>query len=206
MASYSKRMVSLLIIMYARTLLVSVATESNKSPLREISCTIQVRKKYPLFRLRQILLARDFRSTAKCQYMKNEIVIVTRDLGKNGGVWEAIVNKTVRGLGLCVFQQRFAMQWTLALFLASVFCSLYCWAISTKQRKELVSRDNYFITFCQIWYLEHYPIRADSAQLLRQFPQICFLLLPIVLRYCLCSSCSRFTSHFNLPRNLTLIQ
>lgn len=86
MASYSKRMVSLLIIMYALTLLVSVATESNKSPLREISCTIQVRKKYPLSRLRQILLARDFRSTAKCQYMKNEILIVTRDLGKNGGV------------------------------------------------------------------------------------------------------------------------
>lgn len=79
-------MVSLLIIMYALTLLVSVATESNKSPLREISCTIQVRKKYPLSRLRQILLARDFRSTAKCQYMKNEILIVTRDLGKNGGV------------------------------------------------------------------------------------------------------------------------
>ena len=182
MANYSKRMVSLLIIMYALTLLVSVATESNKSPLREISCTIQVRKKYPLSRLRQILLARDFRSTAKCQYMKNEILIVTRDLGKNGGVWEAIVNKTVRGLGLCVFQQRFAMHWTLALFLASVFCFLYCWAISTKQRKELVSRDNYFITFCQIWYLEHYPIRADSAQFLRRFPQICFLLLPIVLR------------------------
>ena len=86
MASYSKRMVSLFIIMYALTLLVSVATESNKSPLREISCTIQVRKKYPLSRLRQILLARDFRSTAKCQYMKNEILIVTRDLGKNGGV------------------------------------------------------------------------------------------------------------------------
>ena len=86
MASYSKRMVSLLIIMYALTLLVSVATESNKSPLREISCTIQVRKKYPLSRLRQILLARDFRSTAKCQYMKNEILIVTRALGKNGGV------------------------------------------------------------------------------------------------------------------------
>lgn len=86
MASYSKRMVSLLIIMYALTLLVSVATESNKSPLREISCTIQVRKKYPLSRLRQILLARDFRSTAKCQYMKNEILIVTRDLRKNGGV------------------------------------------------------------------------------------------------------------------------
>ena len=79
-------MVSLLIIMYALTLLVSVATESNKSPLREISCTIQVRKKYPRSRLRQILLARDFRSTAKCQYMKNEILIVTRDLGKNGGV------------------------------------------------------------------------------------------------------------------------
>ena len=138
-------MVNLLIIMYPLTFLVSVATESNKSPLREISCTIQVRKKYPLSRLRQILLARDFRSTAKCQYMKNEILIVTRDLGKNGGVWEAIVNKTVRGLGLCVFLQRFAMQWTLALFLASVFCSLYCWAISTKQRKELVSRDNYFI-------------------------------------------------------------
>lgn len=86
MASYSKQMVNLLIILYALTLLVSVATESNKSPLREISCTIQVRKKYPLSRLRQILLARDFRSTAKCQYMKNEILIVTRDLGKNGGV------------------------------------------------------------------------------------------------------------------------
>ena len=127
------------------TLLLSVATESqsNKSPLREVSCTTQVRKKYPLSRLRQILLARDFRSTAKCQYMKNEILIVTRDLGKNGGVWKAIVNKTVRGLGLCVFQQRFAMHWTLALFLASVFCSLYCWTISTKQRKELVSRDNH---------------------------------------------------------------
>ena len=105
MASYSKRMVYLLIVMYALTLLLSVATESqsNKSPLREVSCTTQVRKKYPLSRLRQILLARDFRSTAKCQYMKNEILIVTRDLGKNGGVWEAIVNKTVRGLGLCVF-------------------------------------------------------------------------------------------------------
>ena len=70
------------------TLLLSVATESqsNKSPLREISCTIQVRKKYPLSRLRQILLARDFRSTAKCQYMKNEILIVTRDLRNYGGV------------------------------------------------------------------------------------------------------------------------
>ena len=56
MASYSKRMVSLFIIMYALTLLVSVATESNKSPLREISYTTQVRKKYPLSRLRQILL------------------------------------------------------------------------------------------------------------------------------------------------------
>ena len=107
---------------------------------------------------------------------------ITRDLGKNGGVWEAMVSKTVRGLGLCVFQQRFAMHWTLALFLASVFCSLYCWTISTKQRKELVSRDNHLITFCQIWYLEHYPIRAGSAQFLRRFPQICFLLLPIVLR------------------------
>ena len=185
MASYSKRMVNLLIVMYDLTLLLSVTTESqsNKSPLREVSCTTQVRKKYPLSRLRQILLARDFRSTAKCQYMKNEILIVTRDLGKNGGVWEAIVNKTVRGLGLCVFQQRFAMHWTLALFLASVFCSLYCWTISTKQRKELVSRDrDHLITFCQIWYLEHYPIRAGSAQCLRRFSQICFLLLPIVLR------------------------
>ena len=184
MASYSKRMVNLLIVMYALTLLLSVATESqsNKSPLREVSCTTQVRKKYPLSRLRQIPLARDFRSTAKCQYMKNEILIVTRDLGKNGGVWEAIVNKTVRGLGLCVFQQRFAMHWTLALFLASVFCSLYCWTISTKQRKELASRDNHLITFCQIWYLEHYPIRAGSARFLRRFPQICFWLLPIVLR------------------------
>lgn len=86
MASYSKRMVNLLIIMYPLTFLVSVATESNKSPLREISCTIQVRKKYPLSRLRQILLARDFRSTAKCQYMKNEILIVTRDLRNYGGV------------------------------------------------------------------------------------------------------------------------
>ena len=184
MASYSKRMVNLSIIVYALTLLLSVATESlsNKSLLREVSYTTQVRKKYPLSRLRQILLARDFRSTAKCQYMKNEILIVTRDLGKNGGVWEAIVNKTVRGLGLCVFQQRFAMHWTLALFSASVFCSLYCWTISTKQRKELVIRDNHLITFCQMWYLEHYPIIAGSAQFLRRFPQICFLLLPIVLR------------------------
>ena len=82
MASYSKQMVNLLIILYALTLLVSVATEGNKSPLREISCTIQVRKKYPLSRLRQILLARDFRSTAKCQYMKNEILIVTIGLGE----------------------------------------------------------------------------------------------------------------------------
>ena len=194
MASYSKRMVNLLIVMCALTLLLSVATESqsNKSPLREVSCTTKVRKKYPLSRPRQILLARDFRSTAKCQYMKNEILIVTRDLGKNGGVWKAIVNKTVRGLGLCVFQQRFAMHWTLALFLASMFCSLYCWTISTKQRKELVCRDNHLITFCQIWYLEHYPIRAGSAQFLRPFSQICFLLLPIVLRKYLCSSCSRF--------------
>ena len=185
MASYSKRVVNLFIVMYALTLLLAVATESqsNKSPLREVSCTTQVRKKYPLSRLGQILLARDFRSTAKCQYMKNEILIVTRDLGKNGGVWETIINKTVRGLGLCEFQQRFVMHWTLALFLlASVFCSLYCWTISTKQRKELVSRDNHLITFCQIWYLEHYPIRAGSAQFLRRFPQICFLLLPIVLR------------------------
>ena len=156
---YNGQLLNLLIVMDALTLLLSVATESqsNKSPLREVSCTTQVCKKYPLSRLRQILLARDFRSTAKCQYMKNEILIVTRDLGKNGGVWEAIVNKTVRGLGLCVFQQRFAMHWTLALFLASVFCSLYCWTISTKQRKELVSRDNH-LTFCQIWYLEHYAI------------------------------------------------
>ena len=154
MASYSKRMVNLVIVMYALTLLLSVATstesQSNYSPLREVSCTTQVRKKYPLSRLRQILLARELRSTAKFQYMKNEILIVTRDLEKNGGVWEAIVNKTVHGLGLCVFQQRFAMHWTLALFLASVFCSLYCWTISTKQRKELVSRDNHLITFCQI--------------------------------------------------------
>ena len=165
MASYSKRMINLLIIMYARTLLLSVATESlsNKGPLREISCTIQVRKKYPLSRLHQILLARNFRSTAKCQYMKNEILNVTRDFRNYGGVWEAIVNKTVRGLGLCVFQQRFAMHWTLALFLASVSFSLYmcCWTISTKQRKELVSRDNH-LNFCQI-YLEHYPLRACSA-------------------------------------------
>ena len=161
------------------TLLLSVATESlsNKSPLREFSCTIQVRKKYPLSRLRQILLASDFRSTAKCQY----ILIVTRGVGNYGDVSEAIVNKTVRGLELCVFQQRFAMHWTLALFLASVFCSLYCWTISTKRRKELVSRDNHLITFCQIWYLEHYAIRAGSAQFLRWFPQVCFLLLPIVV-------------------------
>ena len=70
------------------TLLLSVATESqnNKSPLREISFTVQVRKKYPLSRLRQILLARNFRSTAKCQYMKNEILIITRDLRNYGGV------------------------------------------------------------------------------------------------------------------------
>ena len=208
MASYSKRMVNLLIIMYAPTLLLSVATESqsNKCPLREISCTIQVRKKYPLSRLRQILLARDFRSTAKCQYMKNEILIVTRDLRNYGGVWEAIVNKTVCGHGLCVFQQRFAMHWTLALFLASVFCSLYCWTISKKQRKELVSRDNHF-TFCQMWYLEHYWIRAGSAQFLWRFPQICFLLLAIVLSRC---SIYVLLTHdlrvICLPRNLTLIQ
>ena len=190
------------------TLLLSVATESqsNKSPLREISCTIQVRKKYPLSRLRQILLARDFRSTAKCQYMKNEILIVTRDLRNYGGVWEAIVNKTVCGHGLCVFQQRFAMHWTLALFLASVFCSLYCWTISTKQRKELVSRDNH-LTTCQIWYLEHHAIRAGSAQFLWRFPQICFLLLPIVLSrrsiYVLLAQDLRVIC---LPRNLILIQ
>ena len=49
------------------TLLLSVATESqsNKSPLREISCTIQVRKKLPLSRLRQILLARRFQINCK---------------------------------------------------------------------------------------------------------------------------------------------
>ena len=49
------------------TLLLSVATESqsNKSPLREISCTIQVRKKFPLSRLRQILLARRFQINCK---------------------------------------------------------------------------------------------------------------------------------------------
>ena len=58
MASYSKRVVNLLIIMYALNLLLSAATESqsNKCPLREISYTTQVRKKYPLSRLRQILL------------------------------------------------------------------------------------------------------------------------------------------------------
>ena len=89
MASYSKRMVNLLIVMYALTLLLSVATESqsNKSPLREVSCTTQVRKKYPLSRLRQIPLAKDFRSTAKCQYMKNEILIVMR----SRETWERMV-------------------------------------------------------------------------------------------------------------------
>ena len=86
MASYSKRMVNLLIVMYALTLLLSVATESqsNKSPLREVSCTTQVRKKS---RLRQIPLARDFRSTAKCQYMKNEFLIVMR----SRETWERMV-------------------------------------------------------------------------------------------------------------------
>ena len=58
MASYSNRVVNLLIIMYTLNLLLSAATESqsNKCPLREISYTTQVRKKYPLSRLRQILL------------------------------------------------------------------------------------------------------------------------------------------------------
>ena len=53
---------------------------------------------------------------------------------------------------VCFSAARFAMHWILALFLASVFCSLYCWAISTKQRKELVSTDNH-LTFARdyIW-------------------------------------------------------
>ena len=89
MASYSKRMVNLLIVMYTLTLLLSVATESqsNKSPLRKVSCTTQVRKKYPLSRLREISLARDFRSNAKCQYMKNEILIVMQ----SRETWEKMV-------------------------------------------------------------------------------------------------------------------
>ena len=86
MASYSKRVVNLFIVKYALTLLLAVATESqsNKSPLREVSCTTQVRKKYLLSRLGQILLARDFRSTAKFQYMKNEILIARE-------TWERMV-------------------------------------------------------------------------------------------------------------------
>ena len=65
-----------------------------------------------------------------------------------------------------------------AYTLRGLFSEFY--GISTKQRKELVSRDNH-LTFCQRLYLEHYPIRAGSAQFLWRFPQICCLLL-IVLR------------------------
>ena len=72
-------------------------------------------------------------------------MIETRDLVNYGGVSETSIIKTVLGRGLCVLQQRFALLLTLALFLASVFCSLYCWTISTKQRKELVSRKNHYL-------------------------------------------------------------
>ena len=84
------------------------------------------------------------------------------------------------GLKFSLPGRRNAMHWTLALFLASVFFSLNCWIISKKQGKELVSKENQLF-FYQRLYLEHYPIRAGSAHFLRRFPQICFLLLPIVL-------------------------
>ena len=75
-------------------------------------------------------------------------MIGTRDLVNYGGVLETSIIKTVRGRGLCVLQQRFAMLLTLALFLASVFCSLYCWTISMRQGKEPVSRKNHvFLLF-----------------------------------------------------------
>ena len=74
-------------------------------------------------------------------------MIGTRDLVNYGGVSETSIIKTVLGRGLCVFQRRFAMLLTLALFLASVFCSLYCWTISMRQGKELVSRKNIFFFY-----------------------------------------------------------
>ena len=82
-------------------------------------------------------------------------MIGTRDLVNYGGVSETSIIKTVLGRGLCVFQRRFAMLLTLALFLASVFCSLYCWTISMRQGKEPVSRKNHFSSICLL-YLEHY--------------------------------------------------
>ena len=85
-------------------------------------------------------------------------MIGTRDLLNYGGVSETSIIKTVLGRGLCVFQQRFAMLLTLALFLASVFCSLYCWTISMRQGKEPVSRKNHvFLLFVC------YTIRKELA-------------------------------------------
>ena len=74
-------------------------------------------------------------------------MIGTRDSVSYGGVSETSIIKIVRGRGLCVFQQRFAMLLTLALLLASVFCSLYCWTISKRQRKKLVSRTDHFFFY-----------------------------------------------------------
>ena len=92
--------------------------------------------------------------------MQSKIVIGTRDLVNYGGVLETSIIKTVRGRGLCVLQQRFAMLLSLALFLASVFCSLFCWTISMRQGKELVSRNNNFF-FCEfVIPVEHYPGRT----------------------------------------------
>ena len=86
-----------------------------------------------------------FRPNVKCRQTQSKIVIGTRDLVNHGGVSETSIIKIVHGRGLCVLQQRFALLLSLALFLASVFCSLYCWTISTKQRKELVSRKNHYL-------------------------------------------------------------
>ena len=88
-----------------------------------------------------------FRPNVKCRQTQSKIVIGTRDLVNYGGVLETSIIKTVRGRGLCVLQQRFAMLLSLALLLASVFCSLFCWTISMRQGKELVSRNNNFF-FC----------------------------------------------------------
>ena len=138
MASYSKRMVNLLIIMYIChdpfTFSCNRKSEQQESLKRDFLHHTGSQKNSLCLASVKFFWQEDFRSTANFQYMKNEILIITRDLRNYGGVWEAIVNKTVCGHGLCVFQQRFAMHWTLALFLASVFCSLYCWA-TVKFRK-----------------------------------------------------------------------
>ena len=156
MASYSKRMVNLLIIMHIchdpftfscntkseqqeslkRDFLHRTGTQKIPSvspPSNSSGKRFQINCKMPVYEERD----------PDCHERLEKLWWCLRSNRKQDSMWSWVV---------CFSAARFAMHSILALFLASVFCSLYCWAISTKQRKELVSTDNH-LTFARdyIW-------------------------------------------------------